>query len=184
AKLTPIQIRVYAHQLNISNDCVFPDDWTVADLLKQHKSKPYNPLIANTFYRAGFIESWGRGIQKIADSCAEHNCPVPEYQVKKEDFSIVFRANNNDGESLTEKTDFIQNDGSLTEVLKKVLPEKDLEAMTPLIVYLENNSTISTKKAEELLNQRGFCCIWAGSLYVCTLLTTPAPGGISRRAGR
>ncbi len=28
----------------------------------QHKSGPYNPLVANTFFRAGFIEVWGRGI--------------------------------------------------------------------------------------------------------------------------
>lgn len=31
--------------------------------------KPDNPLIANTFFRAGFVEAWGRGIQKIKDSC-------------------------------------------------------------------------------------------------------------------
>ena len=35
----------------------------------KHRSRPYNPLIANTFFRAGFIEAWGRGIEKIKDSC-------------------------------------------------------------------------------------------------------------------
>lgn len=153
AKLTPIQIRVYDHQLIISNDCIFPDDWTVEDLLKQHKSRPYNPLIANSFYRAGFIESWGRGIQKIHDSCAEYNCRAPEYQVKKEDFSIVFRTDKNTAVSSTKETDFIQNDGSLTEVLKKVFSENDVKSMMPLILYMEKNRTITTKKAEQLLSK-------------------------------
>ena len=34
----------------IANDCVFPEDWTVENLMKPHKSRPYNPLIASTFY--------------------------------------------------------------------------------------------------------------------------------------
>ncbi|MDE7331171.1 MAG: hypothetical protein K2O16_02870 [Lachnospiraceae bacterium] len=38
-------------------------------LMEPHDSKPYNPDIANVFYRAGFIENWGQGIQKICDEC-------------------------------------------------------------------------------------------------------------------
>ena len=32
--------------------------------VKPYDSKPYNPDSARVFYRAGFIESWGQGIQK------------------------------------------------------------------------------------------------------------------------
>lgn len=53
--LIPIQIKVYDDKMIIANDCVFPDDWTVDDLMGSHRSRPYNPLIANTFFRAGFI---------------------------------------------------------------------------------------------------------------------------------
>lgn len=35
----------------------------------KHVSRPYNPNIANVFYLAGFIESWGRGIEKIWEAC-------------------------------------------------------------------------------------------------------------------
>lgn len=38
----PIQIRVYADKIMIANDCVFPDDWTVDDLMGSHRSRPYN----------------------------------------------------------------------------------------------------------------------------------------------
>lgn len=27
--------------------------------MEKHRSLPHNPDIANTFFRAGFIESWG-----------------------------------------------------------------------------------------------------------------------------
>lgn len=64
ATLIPIQISVYADKIYIGNDCVFPDDWTVDNLLGKHRSRPYNPLIANTFFRAGYIESWGRELKK------------------------------------------------------------------------------------------------------------------------
>ena len=59
----PIQISVYRDRLYISNDCVFPENWTSETLFQKHRSLPHNPDIANTFFRAGFIESWGRGVE-------------------------------------------------------------------------------------------------------------------------
>lgn len=47
-------------------------------MMGPHKSRPYNPLIANTFFRAGFIEAWGRGIQKIKDSCIQAGNDIPQ----------------------------------------------------------------------------------------------------------
>ena len=92
ATLTPIQIRIYEDKIMIANDCIFPEDWTVDNLMKAHKSRPYNPLIASTFYRAGYIESWGRGIEKISESCKVSGNPQPEYLIHREDFMITFYA--------------------------------------------------------------------------------------------
>lgn len=36
-------------------------------LYKKHSSSPFNPTIANVFYKAEFIEGWGRGFEKISD---------------------------------------------------------------------------------------------------------------------
>lgn len=58
--------------------------------MKPHKSRPYNPLIVSTFYRAGFIESWGRGIQKIKEACETSNNPQSEQLIHHEDFMITF----------------------------------------------------------------------------------------------
>ena len=47
--------------------------------LSSHPSKPANPDIANTFFRVGMIESWGRGISKIITECEQFNLPTPTY---------------------------------------------------------------------------------------------------------
>ncbi|MBQ6566781.1 MAG: putative DNA binding domain-containing protein [Treponema sp.] len=88
----PVQISVYRDKLYISNDCVFPSDWTADTLLQKHRSLPHNPDIANTFFRAGFIESWGRGIEKICTLCKEYGIPSPEYTVHSNDIMRLFMA--------------------------------------------------------------------------------------------
>ena len=166
ATLTPIQIRVYSDKLIIANDCIFPDDWTVDDLLKQHKSRPYNPLIANAFYRAGYVESWGRGIQKIADSCKENNCDIPEYQVKKGDFSIIFRGKSNeskaeineDNSKINEDNSKINEDNSKINELKSAilaiedsaLSPKDKERVISIVAVLSNCEFESVDVADAL----------------------------------
>lgn len=42
-----------------------------------NKIVPRNKNIASTFYKAGFIEAWGRGIKKIQESFAKANLPMP-----------------------------------------------------------------------------------------------------------
>ncbi len=68
----------------VSNCSMLPFGWTAKTLLGSHTSKPYNPDIARVFYRAGYIESWGRGIQKICDACKKLGAEEPEYIVKKD----------------------------------------------------------------------------------------------------
>ncbi|MCD8153896.1 MAG: hypothetical protein LUF78_04290 [Clostridiales bacterium] len=76
----------------ISNNCILPKDWTTKTLMKPHKFMPFNPSIANAFYRAGYIEAWGRGIQKICESCQELGTPNPEYTVPGNDLTVKFTA--------------------------------------------------------------------------------------------
>ena len=65
----PIQISVYDDRIVLWNSGVMPENWTMEKLLGKHPSQPYNPLLANAFFRAGYIEAWGRGIEKIAEEC-------------------------------------------------------------------------------------------------------------------
>lgn len=87
----PIQISVYENRLYIANDGYLPEGWSLEELMKKHRSKPYNPLVANTFYRAGLIESWGRGIEKIKQACSKEGLPLPKYHIKPGDIMIEFQ---------------------------------------------------------------------------------------------
>lgn len=58
--------------------------------MNKHTSKPYNPNIAYVFYLAWFIESWGRGVEKICNALKADNLPMPEYTVNSGDIMIKF----------------------------------------------------------------------------------------------
>ena len=91
--MNPTQIRVYYNQIVISNDAAnVTEDWTEEKLFSKHKSIKYNPLIADAFFKAGYIETWGRGIQKICDACKENGNPIPHYQIDGNDFTVIFDA--------------------------------------------------------------------------------------------
>ena len=78
--LNPIQIAVFDDKLEIWNCGVLPEDWTIDNLLGNHRSRPYNPDIANAFFRAGEIEAWGRGIERIIEACKSAGTPEPQFK--------------------------------------------------------------------------------------------------------
>lgn len=87
----PIQISVYADKIMIWNYGRLPENWTVEDLLDKHSSQPRNPDIATAFFRSGYVESWGRGMDKMKNLCIEAKIPVPQFFCKGNDFWTVFR---------------------------------------------------------------------------------------------
>lgn len=84
----PIQISVYEHKIIFWNEGQLPENWTVEKLKEKHPSKPYNPDIANALFKAGYIESWGRGTIKIISECINHQLPPPNYRVTPPDFEV------------------------------------------------------------------------------------------------
>jgi len=87
----PIQISVYENRLYIWNAGQLPQNWTVENLLIKHPSVPYNPLIANAFFRLGFIESWGRGFVKINEECILAGSPLPILSYNLSGLMIEFK---------------------------------------------------------------------------------------------
>ena len=85
-----IQISVYDDKLMLWNPGQLPPDWTAEDLLAKHESKPFNPDVAYAFFRAGMVESWGRGIELILGECRRVGVPAPELSFKRSGFWVVF----------------------------------------------------------------------------------------------
>lgn len=88
----PIQVSVYEDRIYIWNEGQLPDNWTVEKLLRKHPSIPYNPDIANTFFRAGYIESWGRGMLKIIKECELADVLAPEFKFDFNGLMVEFRS--------------------------------------------------------------------------------------------
>lgn len=86
----PVQIKVFADRLKIWNPAVLPDGWDLAKLLGDHASHPFNPDIANAFFRAGEIESWGRGIHRIFEACRKGGTPEPKLSLSGHDLWTEF----------------------------------------------------------------------------------------------
>lgn len=58
--------------------------------MHRHRSQPYNPNIANCFFRAGYVETWGRRIEKICEACKQYGVSRPEYELHMEDIMVKF----------------------------------------------------------------------------------------------
>jgi predicted HTH transcriptional regulator len=52
---------------------------TPDDLSREHDSIQRNPIIAEVFYRAGLIEKWGRGTNRVIAQCREAGIAPPEF---------------------------------------------------------------------------------------------------------
>ena len=122
----------------ISNSCILPKNWTVDTLMKPHKSEPFNPSIAHVFYRAGYIEAWGRGIQKICEACQELGTLNPEYIVLGDDITVKFFALE------SAKISDFQNSKHQADVLADVLEDRILDE-------LKKDAGLNQKELAEIL---------------------------------
>ncbi len=134
----PIQIRIEDDAMYISNNCILPKNWTVDTLMRPHKSEPFNPSIAHVFYRAGYIEAWGRGIQKICEACQELGTPDPEYKVLGDDITVKFFALE------SAKISESKNPKHQGDVLGDVLEDRILDE-------LRRDSSLNQKELAEIL---------------------------------
>ncbi len=71
------QIKVFDDRLSIWNAGLLPGELTIEKLFQLHESLPRNPLIAEVCYRAGYIDSWGRGVEKITEACRQAGLARP-----------------------------------------------------------------------------------------------------------
>lgn len=72
-----VQLRVYDNKLTLWNEGNLPEGMELESLKRHHISRPRNPIIADICFKAGYIDSWGRGTLKIINSCNEAGLPEP-----------------------------------------------------------------------------------------------------------
>ena len=75
-----VNVAIFDDRLEVISSGLLPTGISIADLKREHVSKPRNPLIAEVFYRRGLIERWGRGTQKIVELCRVAGQPEPDFE--------------------------------------------------------------------------------------------------------
>jgi ATP-dependent DNA helicase RecG len=76
---TFVQMKVYNDRVSVWNEGTLPEGFPVEMLMQEHSSRQRNPLIANVFFLAGFVETWGRGIKKIRKALQGVGLPDPVF---------------------------------------------------------------------------------------------------------
>ncbi|MDR3166097.1 MAG: hypothetical protein LBU13_11045 [Synergistaceae bacterium] len=146
----PIQISVYDDKLFIGNVGRLPADWSLEVLLGKHVSIPFNPTIARIFYLAGYVESWGRGIEKIFTACRNDGVPEPEYTIHPTDIMLKFAAHPDriiPSGHIVVRGDFTD----VTDNLADNLTDKELAVLK---LILENNCRTTSEMASKLAVSR------------------------------
>jgi len=142
----PIQIKIFDDRVYVFNDARLPFGITEEDLQRAHKSTPYNPLVANTFFRSGQIEAWGRGIKKIIDACVDDNLPVPEFRITPTEFMVCFHIRNNN-KAIEERKIYSADGSGINDGIKSGLNE----TRQSIIAIMQSEPTISARQIAELL---------------------------------
>lgn len=89
----PIQISVYEDKIYIWNDGTMPPELDSTEkLFEKHSSKPYNPKLAEVFFKSGMIEAWGRSFEKIREACALYDGPLPDYKISESGIMVLCNA--------------------------------------------------------------------------------------------
>lgn len=87
-----IDLAIYDDRIDIVNSGSLHFGMTVEDLVQEHQSRPWNPLIAQTLYRRGIIESWGRGTLKMIEGARNVGLVTPEFINTSLSFTVRFRS--------------------------------------------------------------------------------------------
>lgn len=86
-----IGLAIYDDRLEVTSTGPLHFGLTPDDLFGPHESRPWNPLIARTFYRRGIIEEWGRGTIRMADVATSAGLPHPEIEERGDCVTVRFR---------------------------------------------------------------------------------------------
>jgi ATP-dependent DNA helicase RecG len=84
------QVRWYDDQIVFFNAGGLPAPLHLEDLKKPHPSVPRNRKIAEMFFYLGWIEQWGRGIQKIVSECTAAGLPEPIFEERTGGLWVTF----------------------------------------------------------------------------------------------
>lgn len=150
SSFNPIQISVYEDKIYIWNDGAMPPNLNSTEkLFRKHSSKPFNPKLANVFFKSGMIEAWGRGFEKIREACKLYDGALPEYEMDEAGIMVRCVACNRYLDLLpaNEKRNSLIFD---ERIMSEKMSELKKAAIIKIVSYLQDNEEITTAKGVEI----------------------------------
>jgi ATP-dependent DNA helicase RecG len=144
-------VAVYDDRMEIINPGDLHFGITPKTLMRPHESRPWNPIIASVFYRAGIIEKWGTGTLNIIDWCRENGNPPPEWQVRAGSVVVTFKP-------LMDKPERQPESGveldSQPDSQPESQPESGVESLREKIIQLLSKESLSKSEISKQLGQK------------------------------
>ena len=112
---------------------------------KKHSSYPRNHNIANVFYKAGFVESWGRGFKKIAEEFERASLPLPTIEENGGGVMAIVQRKTIDEVIAERGGDVGVNSREISDV-------KLTERQTIMVSVIKSNPMVTAKQMSETLS--------------------------------
>lgn len=118
-----MKISMFADRIEILSPGGLPDGITEEDYLAGGPSIARNPILANVFFRLGYIERFGTGIPRIIEEYASANVS-PSFAVRESSITVTL--------PVESRVAFSSDESRLLEVLQKgsMLTRAEVEALT------------------------------------------------------
>lgn len=141
--------------LSESQNIIYKEfSWTPAMLMQKHSSFPRNHNIANAFYKAGFVESWGRGFKKIAEEFEKAKFPLPTIEEDCGGVMAVIQRRTVDEIIQERESDYNNTDNVGANVGVNIRNQAELnlsERQKVIRTIIKSNPTITVKQMSETL---------------------------------
>ena len=153
-----IELRVFDTTITLWNHGILESPLTIDMLKETHSSYPRNSLIAKMFYRAGYIESWGRGTLTIINETQSVGLPEPIFNDFSHGVQIVFQRNPfpkvADSQPLNEKLnsrqqkaiEYVRKHGEINNTAYQELTESTKKTATRDLKQLIEQGVFISKK--------------------------------------
>lgn len=86
-----VSLAIFDDRVEIWSAGRLPTGVTPRGLTREHDSVRRNPIIAEVFHRAGLIEMWGRGTNRVVEMCRKHGIAPPEFGEVGPSVVVTFR---------------------------------------------------------------------------------------------
>jgi ATP-dependent DNA helicase RecG len=88
-----ISLAIFDDRVEVWSAGTYPTGITPEKLSKSHQSVQRNPIIADIFNRAGLIEKWGRGTNRVIDMCRQAKIAPPKFEEITGAAVVTFKVN-------------------------------------------------------------------------------------------